>query len=55
MSHILICGLSKLNFLILRGKYRCGKLYDKKLRDLHKSTARSFEKEVHKTTNMHNP
>jgi len=46
MPHILINGLSKLNFLILSGSYecdnRCGIIYGTKLRALQNSNTRSF-------------
>jgi hypothetical protein len=50
MIYTLICRLWKLNFLTIRGEYTCTKLYDKKFRDLHKSTT-PFQKEAHNTTN----
>ncbi|CAF4364584.1 unnamed protein product, partial [Rotaria magnacalcarata] len=50
MSHILINGLSKLNFLTISGCIKLGRFYDKQLRDLQNSTARSFRTEVPNTT-----
>jgi len=46
VSHILINGLEKLNFLGIRGKWECGQLYEKQLRDLQNLTTRSFRTEV---------
>ncbi|CAF4474938.1 unnamed protein product, partial [Rotaria sp. Silwood2] len=50
ISHILINGLSKLNFLTIIGCIKYGKLYEKKLRDLQNSIIRSFRTEVPNTT-----
>ncbi|CAF3200297.1 unnamed protein product [Rotaria sp. Silwood2] len=49
MSHILINGLSKLNFLTISGECNCGQLYEKQLRDLQNSNTRSFRTEVPNT------
>jgi hypothetical protein len=49
VAHILINGLSKLSFLTLNGFFKCGKLYDKRLRDLQNSNTRSFRTEVPNT------
>jgi hypothetical protein len=46
MTHILINGLSKLNFLTFIGSLQEGKIYEKKLRDLQNSNTRSFRTEV---------
>jgi hypothetical protein len=46
VSHILINGLEKLNFLSILGEWECGQLYEKQLRDLQNSITRSFRTEV---------
>ncbi len=55
MSHILINGLSKLNFLTLSGGHengsKFGLIYEGKLRDLQNSNTRFFRMEVLKTIN----
>jgi len=50
MSHILINGLSKLNFLTIHGGIKYGNVYDKRLRDLHNSNTRSFRTEIPNTS-----
>ena len=50
MSHMLINGLDKLNFLtIIIGSDNDGKLLDKSLHDLQNLSNRSFRTEVPKT------
>ncbi|CAF5148291.1 unnamed protein product [Rotaria sp. Silwood1] len=49
MSHIFINSLSKLTFITISGCYKHGKLYDKRLRDLQKSSSRFFRTEVANT------
>ena len=49
MSHMLINGLDKLNFLTIIGGDNDGKLLDKSLRDLQNLNTRSFRTEVPKT------
>jgi hypothetical protein len=49
MAHILINGLSKLNFLTFIGSLQEGKIYEKKLHDLQNSNTRSFRTEVPNT------
>ncbi len=46
VSHILINGLSKLNFLTIIGGCQRNQLYEKQLRDLQNSNTRSFRTEV---------
>jgi hypothetical protein len=50
LAHILINGLSKLNFLTYVGSLGEGKIYEKKLHDLQNSNSRSFRTEVPNTT-----
>jgi hypothetical protein len=49
ISHILISGLKKLNFLIIRGCIQYGKINEKRLRDLQNPNTRSFRTEIPKT------
>jgi hypothetical protein len=51
MPHILINGLSKLNFLTIYVSIKYGKIYDKRLHDLQNLNTRSFRTEVPNTIN----